>query len=112
MPCDTTRRKNQTLSERKEEIKTAIDRLSAALATGKVKPVVGTTGGISFPGWVEGQTGRVGDGCAYRRLLSGGSALAKLAISRAEILAGRTVDRQAVAQGLHAHDGIWHEHKG
>lgn len=28
----------------------------------------------------------------------------------AEQLAGRTVDRKAVAQGLHAHGEIWHDH--
>ena len=35
-----------------------------------------------------------------------------MAIERAETLAGRRVDRQAVAQGLHAHNGVWHDHKG
>ena len=116
MPCDTRLKKGQTISQRKEEIKTSVDKLAAALAAGKVKPVIGATGGITFPGWVEGQTGRVGDGCAYRRLMSSGSALAKMAIERAEMMAGRKVDRQAVAQGLHSHtqDGrtVWHDHKG
>ena len=112
MPCDTRRLPNQTLTERKVEITKAVDKLAAALAAGKVKPVIGATGGIAFPGWVEGQTGRVGDGCAYRRLLAGGSVLAKMAIERAETLAGRRVDRQAVAQGLHYHAGSgWHDHK-
>ena len=112
MPCETRRLPNQTISQRKEEIKTAVDKLSAALAAGKIKPVVGVKGGIAFPGWAEGQQGRVSDACAFRRLLSSGSALAKMAIERAETLAGRRVDRQAVAQGLHAHNGVWHDHKG
>ena len=116
MPCDTSRLPNQTLTQRKEEIVKAVDKLAAALAAGKVKPVIGAKGGIAFPGWAEGQTGRVGDACAYRRLMSSGSALAKMAIERAETLAGRRVNRQAVAQGLHAHtqDGrtVWHDHKG
>ena len=113
MPCDTRLKAGQTISERKVEIKASVDKLAAALAAGKVKPVIGAKGGIAFPGWAEGQTGRVGDACAYRRLMSSGSALAKMAIERAEMMAGRKVDRQAVAQGLHTHDGInWHDHRG
>jgi len=116
MPCDSRLKKGQTISERKVEIKEAVDKLAAALAAGKIKPVVGAKGGIAFPGWVEGQQGGVTDNCGYRRLMSSGSALAKMAIERAEALAGRRVDRQAVAQGLHAHtlDGrtVWHDHKG
>lgn len=113
MPCDTRRLPNQTLSQRKEEIKTAVDKLAAALSAGRVKPVIGARGGIAFPGWAEGQTGRVTDNCAYRKLMSGGSVAAKLAIERAEMLAGRKVDRQAVATGLHYHSETgWHDHKG
>lgn len=116
MPCDTKMLPNQTITQRKEEIVKAVDKLAAALAAGKVKPVIGATGGIAFPGWAEGQQGRVSDNCAFRRLMSSGSALAKMAIERAETLAGRRVNRQAVAQGLHAHtqDGrtVWHDHKG
>jgi hypothetical protein len=114
VPCDTRRLPNQSLTQRKEEIKTAVDKLNAALAAGKIKPVVGVKGGIAFPGWVEGQTGRVGDACAFRRLMSSGSALAKMAIERAETMAGRKVDRQVIGQGAHSHDGgrTWHDHKG
>ena len=113
MPCDTRRLPNQTITQRKEEIVKAVDKLAAALAAGKVKPVIGATGGIAFPGWAEGQAGRVTDACAYRRLMSSGSVLAKMAVERAEALAGRKVNRQAVAQGLHTHDGVhWHDHKG
>ena len=112
MTCDTKMLKGQTLTQRKEEIKTAVDKLAAALAAGRVKPVIGARGGIAFPGWAEGQTGRVTDNCAFRRIMSSGSVTAKLAIERAEMLAGRKVDRQAVAQGLHAHNGVWHSHKG
>ena len=113
MPCDTSRLPNQTLTQRKEEIVKAVDKLAAALAAGKVKPVIGAKGGIAFPGWAEGQANGVTDACAFRRILSSGSALAKMAIERAEMMAGRKVDRQAVAQGLHTHDGInWHDHRG
>ena len=113
MPCDTRLKAGQTISERKVEIKASVDKLAAALAAGKVKPVIGAKGGIAFPGWAEGQANGVTDNCAFRRLMSSGSALAKMAIERAEMMAGRKVDRQAVAQGLHTHDGInWHDHRG
>jgi len=114
LPCDTRLKKGQTISQRKEEIKTSVDKLAAALAAGKVKPVVGAKGGIAFPGWAEGQANGVTDNCGYRRLMSSGSALAKMAIERAEMMAGRKVDRQVIGQGAHSHDGgrIWHDHKG
>jgi hypothetical protein len=43
--------------------------------------------------------------------MASGFALAKLAIMKAEQLAGRTVDRKVVAQGTHSHDGgrTWHK---
>lgn len=50
-----------------------------------------------------------------RRFLAFGSATAKAAIARAEALAGRTVNRQALAAGVHAHaghDGALHWHSG
>lgn len=53
---------------------------------------------------------RVSDVCGYRLLMATGAPLAKQAIARAEQLAGRTVSRQAVANGHHSHDGghTWH----
>jgi hypothetical protein len=40
--------------------------------------------------------------------------MARLAIQRAEQLAGRSVDRAVIGHGTHSHDGgrTWHEHKG
>jgi hypothetical protein len=51
----------------------------------------------------------VSDACAYRRIMSIGSA--KAAIARAEQLAGRSIDRRVVAQGVHSHDDgrTWHD---
>jgi len=114
MPCDTKLKKGQSISERKIEIKESVDKLAAALAAGKVKPVVGAKGGIAFPGWAEGQANGVTDNCGYRKIMSSGSALAKMAIERAELLAGRKVDRQVIGQGAHSHDGgrTWHDHRG
>lgn len=114
MPCDTRRLPNQTLTQRKEEIRTTIANLSKALIAGKVKPVIGPQGAIAFQGWGEQDRNRVTDSCAYRSLLSTGSALALQAIAKAEMLSGRKVDRQQVAVGAHSHDGgaTWHSHKG
>ena len=54
----------------------------------------------------------VTDGCILRRILSTGSVTEKLAIARAEQKAGRSLDRVALAQGLHTHDSgkTWHKH--
>jgi hypothetical protein len=114
MSCDQTPQKGQTLTERKTEVRAAIASLSAALVAGRAKAIIGPTGGIAFAGWDE--RSRVTDACAYRMILATGSALAKAAIAKAEQLAGRTVSRQAVAQGHHAHmhggELHWHDHKG
>ena len=110
MPCDTARKPNQTLDQRKAEVREAISRLSAALAAGRARAVVSRTGGVAFRDSLDLIEARVTDACAYRLIMATGSALAKQAIVRAEQLAGRGVDRQAVANGLHSHDGgvTWH----
>lgn len=114
MPCDTQRRPNQTFTERKIEVRDAIAKLSAALAAGRAKAVVGPTGGVAFTGWDD--RARVTDACAYRIILATGSVLAKQEIVRAEQLAGRSINKQAVALGHHAHEHggklHWHDHKG
>ena len=115
MPCDTQRRPQQTLDQRKAEVLSAIDALARSLASGKVKPVIGPQGAIAFQGWTEGREARVTDACAFRIVMSQGSALAKQAIARAEQLAGRTVSRQALTQGIHGHEdshGRLHWHHG
>lgn len=114
MPCDTRLKPNQTIKARAEEVRAVVVRIATALATGRVKPKIGPTGGIAFEGLSEADRDGVTDNCLYRRLLATGSATAKAAIQKAELLAGRTVDRQAVAHGHHSHDGgqTWHHHKG
>ena len=112
MPCDTRARNGQTLTERKVEVRAAIDALVQKLATGQAKAIVSkATGSIAFRGWEEGENARVSDACGYRLALVTGSALAKQAIARAEMLAGRTVDRAALTAGWHSHDSgaTWHK---
>jgi hypothetical protein len=106
------RKPKQTLAERIAEITAAITKLDALLKKRLVKPVVGPQGAITFAGWVEDRNG-VTDACAYRRIMTKGSALAIAEIERAEMMAGRKVDRQVIGQGVHSHDGghSWGSHK-
>jgi len=88
--------------------------VSAGLTNGRIRVIVSRQGAIAFAGLTEKERDGVTDACLYRRLMATGSSLAKQAIARAEALAGRTVDRQVVAQGMHSHDGgaSWHGQKG
>lgn len=112
MPCDTSLRQGQTLSQRKEEVKSAVAKLEKALVAGRARVVVSKEGAIAFAGWIDEDRDRVTDSCAYRRIMVTGSALAKAAIAKAEMLAGRPVDRKLLAQGVHSHDGGATFHKG
>lgn len=112
MVCDTKPfRRNQTLSERKEEVKQVANDVNSLIAASKVKPVIDKkTGAITFNGLDANIRAGVSDACIYRRLLVSGSSLTKAALARAELVAGRAVDKQALAQGVHSHDGgaSWH----
>lgn len=114
MPCDTRLKRRQTISERKIEVKKAVEKLSTGIVAGRIKPKIGPQGAIAFEGFTEAERDGVTDACAYRRLMIEGSPLARAAIARAEQLAGRTVDKQVIGQGAHSHDGgrTWHDHKG
>lgn len=110
MPCDTQLKPNQTLSQRKEEVRAAVERIIKELTSGRAKVRVGPQGAVAFDGLTAEVRDGVTDACAYRRIMASGSSLAKAAIARAEQLAGRAVNKQAVAQGVHSHDGgrTWH----
>lgn len=114
MPCDTRLKPRQTIQERAKEIREATNRLAQALAAGRVKAKIGPQGAIAFEGWDETSRDGVTDACAYRRIMATGDALARMTIARAEQLAGRSVNKQAVGIGIHSHDGgkSWHDHKG
>jgi hypothetical protein len=109
MPCDTWRAApQQTLTERKKSITETIQDLARRIARGDVKAIVGPQGAIAFEGWTN--KNGVTDACAMRRIMASGSMAARMAIMKAEQKAGRTVDRKALAQGIHSHDGgrTWH----
>jgi hypothetical protein len=109
MPCDTWRAApQQTLTERKKQIVETVEDLARKLARGQAKAIVGPQGAVAFEGW----SNRVGvtDSCAVRRIMATGGALARMAIQKAEMAAGRTIDKKALAHGWHSHDAgkTWH----
>lgn len=108
MPCESRRRNGQSLAVRQAAIKKAIAALDARLKKRLAKVTVGPQGAIVFTGWDERDD--ITDACAYRLLAVNGSALALAAIAQAEAVAGRSVNRQALTQGVHSHDGgqSWH----
>jgi hypothetical protein len=113
MACDTRLKPRQTIQERAKEVREAVERLQAAIQAGRVKVVVDkATGALAFTGWDANSRDGITDGCAYRRIMSTGSAMSKMLIAKAEQMAGRTVNKQAVAQGHHSHDNglTWHKH--
>ena len=114
MPCDTKLKQGQTIQQRADEVRRAVNRLSQDLVSGRIKPRVSKQGAIAFEGWDTNSRDNVTDNCAYRRLMATGSALARNAIARAEALAGTRVNKQVVNSGVHSHDGgkTWHNHKG
>lgn len=114
MSCDTRPMKNQTLSERKTQVKEIIAFTDELIRKGKIKIVVDKkSGAIAFTGMTDSERANVSDACTYRIIMATGSVLAKQAIARAEQLAGRGVSRQALTQGHHSHDGgaTWSTHK-
>ena len=104
MPCDRALKPQQTIQQRAEEVRQAVVRIALGLVTGRVKVVIGPQGAIAFDGLRPDERDGVTDACAYRRILATGSALARAKIAQAELLAGRSVDRRVVAQGVHSHD--------
>jgi hypothetical protein len=108
MVCETRLKPRQTIQERAAEVRSAVGRLDALLKKRRVKPRVGPQGAIAFDGWDNKDRDGVSDNCAYRQIMKHGSSLAKAEIAKAEMLAGRSVDKQVVAQGVHAHGDEWH----
>lgn len=102
MPCDTRIPLGMTLPQRKKQVDDSVARLKKALAEKKVTVKVGASGAVAFVGTWE-RLG-VSDVCAYRKLLAAGSTELKLAIMKAEAMAGRKIDPMQVAAGVHTHD--------
>lgn len=111
MPCDTIRSTpKQTVAERMAEVRSASARIAALLAAKKVQVKIGSQGAVAFIGIPDQDRVGMTDACIYRRIMASGTHGAKMAIAKAEQLAGRTADKKVIAQGVHSHDGgqTWH----
>jgi hypothetical protein len=106
MPCDTRIPAGITIQQRKKQVQDSIAALEAGLRAKSVTVRVGPQGALAFVGaW---NRNGVTDVCAYRRLAASGSAELRMAVARAEALAGRKVDARQVAAGTHLHGDDWH----
>jgi hypothetical protein len=94
--------------QRKQAMQDAIGRLDRALDGGTVKVVIGSAGAVAFKGLWRNEG--VSDLCAYRALLASNSPALRRAVMRAEVIAGRAINPQAIAAGTHSHDSgaSWH----
>lgn len=112
MSCDAQRLPSQTMAQRISEVKTAIQQIDAMIASRKVGVKVGPQGAVTFTGITQSDRKGITDACVYRMLQTKGSAVTRMAIRRAEQLAGRTVNRSALTAGVHSHDGgqSWSSH--
>lgn len=110
MPCNTKLKKGQTVAQRAAELRKRGEQVDKLLAGGRVGVKIGPQGAITFTGIPEEVRDGMTDACVYRAIMARGSHQAKLAIAKAERLAGRAVDKKVVASGLHSHDGgaSWH----
>lgn len=110
MPCNTKLKQGQTIAQRAAELRKRGEQVDRMLAAGRVNAKVGPQGGITFTGIPEDVRDGMTDACVYRAIMARGSHQAKMAIAKAERLAGRAVDKKVVASGLHSHDGgaSWH----
>lgn len=108
MPCISTIPAGMTLVERQTQIEKALKRLEASLSSGKVQVRIGGNGAVAFAGWTDRDD--VTDVCALRALTLQNSWALRQAIARAESAQGRKVNPNAVASGVHSHDGgrSWH----
>ncbi len=112
MPCDTRLREGQSLVARMAEVKSTLAKLERALTAGTVRVSIGPNGAVAFSGWSTQDRTDVSDVCAYRTLTAANSWALRQAVAKAEAMSGRKVNAQAVAAGVHSHDGGGSWHKG
>jgi len=100
MACDTQPvRANQSLSQRKQEVRDVIAAIKRGLQSGRIKAVVDAkTRAVAFVGDI-GDRKKVSDACVFKTM----SAAERIAIEKA---AGRPISMQAMQQGFHSHDGV------
>lgn len=112
MACDTIRKPQQTLAQRREEIRKRLAQVDKLLASKRVTAKVGPQGAITFIGLSDTDRDGMTDACIYRQIARTGSVMAREAIKRAEMLAGKAVQPAALHAGIHSHDGgaSWSSH--
>lgn len=106
MPCDTYRSyERQTLQERNAEVEVALKQLEKSLLDNRARVVIDrATGAVAITGWKAEERRGVADVCAIRSLQVSGSWALRQALAKAEAQAGRKVNMQTVAAGVHSHD--------
>lgn len=102
MPCDSRIPLGMTRPQRRKQVDVAVAALKAQLAAKAVTVKVSPQGAIAFVGAWQRQG--VSDVCAYRKLAAEGSSELRQAIAQAEVRAGRKIDPQQIAAGVHSHD--------
>jgi hypothetical protein len=102
----------QTLAQRKEEVRKRMSQIDKLISSGRLKLKVGPQGAVTFLGLSDSDRDGISDACIYRTITRSGSAAAKMNLQRQEMLAGKAVDRAALARGVHSHDGgqTWSTH--
>lgn len=105
MPCMTAPALTET---QRTQQRRAIDRLRAAVGAGTVQVIIGKTGAIAFRNWTD--SAGISDLCAYRQIAN--SPEVRRAVARAQVTSGNRVNPQAIAAGIHSHDGgkTWSQH--
>ncbi len=113
MACETMLKPRQTIQQRAAEVRAAVVRLAQGLAAGRITLVIDpVTGAPAFAGWDTTSRDGITDACAFRTIARTGSPMFIELVRKAQALAGRGIDKQAMAQGIHSHDGgaTWHKH--
>lgn len=106
MPCNTKLKAKQTVAQRAKEVRKAGEAIDKLIASGQAGIKVDRrTGGVAFTGIPDGVRDGMTDVCIIKKIWTSGSHQAKQALAKAERLAGRSVSKQAIEQGLHSHDG-------
>jgi hypothetical protein len=113
MACDTRLKPRQTIQERAKEVREAVTRLAQGLAAGRIRLVIDpATGAPAFANWDDTSRDGITDACAFRTIARTGSPMFIELVRKAQALAGRGLDKQAMTAGVHSHDGgaTWHKH--
>jgi hypothetical protein len=112
MPCFSQKLPQQTEEQRREEVKKALTDIEKLIAKGKVKIKVGPQGAAVLLGLSEADRRRLTDTCIIQKLMVSGSEKVKMAITQAEMLAGRRMSKSVIESGLHSHDNgaTWSRH--